>query len=264
MSSWDEAAADYEAHWEATTGYTLPRLLEHLAPAEGLHVVDVAAGPGTVTVALAERGARVSACDLSPAMVERLTARAGELGLAARVEARVADAQALPYADGSADAAVSNFGVIFAPDLPRALGELVRVTRPGGRLAMTAWSLESRNGWSTLLEPDYEQVLGFALGPRPAYRWTSRDAFVTALGAAGWRDLDVETVEFPPAVWERPDDVVAALDSPATRIALAALDPAQAERVRAYVVDRARERFGDGPVSLPREAWVARARKLPR
>lgn len=264
MSSWDEAAGDYEAHWEATTGYTLPRLVDHLAPREGLHALDVAAGPGTVTMALAERGARVSACDLSRAMVERLLARAGELGFSAQVDARVADAQALPYPDRSFDAAASNFGVIFAPDVAAALAELVRVTRPGGRLAMTSWSLEARNGWSTLLEPDYEQVLGFALGPRPAYRWGSVEEFVAALAAAGWGDLDVETVAFPAAVWEKPDDVAAALDSPATRMALAALDPAQADRVRAYVVERARVVFGGGPVSLPREAWVARGRATAR
>jgi SAM-dependent methyltransferase len=258
MSDWDEASKDYESHWEPTTGFVVDRLVDYLAPVDGASIVDAAAGPGTVTVRLAALGARVLASDFSEAMVTRLTARAAELGLSTLVDARVADAQSLPYAAGAADAAVSNFGIIFAPDYARAISELARVTRRGGRLAMSAWSLESRNGWTTLLGDDYEAELGFELGPRPAYRWKSRDDFVATLTDAGWSDVDVETIEFPLSVFASADEVVHSLESPATKLALAKVPHEQVDALRRYLVSRARARYGDGEVALPREAWLAR------
>ncbi len=258
MSDWDDASKDYESHWEPTTGFVVDKLVDYLQPADGVSIVDAAAGPGTVTMRLAASGARVLASDFSDAMVARLTARAAELDLSTLVDARVADAQALPYAAGAADAAVSNFGVIFAPDFALAIGELAHVTRRGGRLAMTAWSLESHNGWTTLLGDDYEAALGFELGPRPAYRWTSRDDFVATLQRAGWQDVDVETIEFPLSVYASADEVVESLQSPATKLALAKLPAEQVDALRRYLVAQARAGFGDGEVPLPREAWLAR------
>lgn len=259
MSDWDSAADEYEANWESTTGQTVARLVDWLAPSAGMTIVDAACGPGTVTVQLTARGAQVLASDFSAAMVARLRARAAELGVAALVDAQEANAESLPYGDGVADAAVSNFGIIFAPAVDRALGELARVTRPGGRLAMTAWSVEQRNGWTTLLGADHEAVLGFSLGARPAYRWGGVDEFVAALGDAGWRDVEVETIAFPLTVFASADEVVHAIESPATKIALAHLDPGRVDALRRYLVAQARAKFGDGEVSLPREAWLARA-----
>jgi SAM-dependent methyltransferase len=101
--------------------------------APGKRVLDVAAGDGNVALAAARRGAEVDACDLAPRMVERGKERCPAAFW------RVADVQELPYDDGEFDAVLSSFGAHLAPKPSQAAGELVRVTRPGGFVALAAW-----------------------------------------------------------------------------------------------------------------------------
>src|ERR687895_1303097 len=103
----------------------------------GKRVLDVGGGDGNVAIAAARRGASVEACDLAPRMVERGRTRCS--GAGARVGWRVADLQALPYPDATFDAVLSSFGLPLAPRPAQAASELVRVTRPGGIVAVTAW-----------------------------------------------------------------------------------------------------------------------------
>jgi SAM-dependent methyltransferase len=252
-NEWDETAAVYEDQFEQVTRTTVDRLLAWLEPREGLTFADVACGPGTVTMQLAARGAAVQASDFSAEMVKRATARAE--GLPVVVD--VADAASLPYADDTVDGAVSNFGVIFCPDIDGALRELARVTRAGGRLAMTAWTTEQANGWTTLLAEDYADEVGFTIPPRPMYRWGSEREFAGALAAAGWRDVVIDTVDFEPKLYD-PDDLSEVLTTPATRLALAGLTEDQVAALLAYLERRGRERFAGAPVPMPRQAWLAR------
>jgi SAM-dependent methyltransferase len=105
--------------------------------ASGRRVLDAGAGDGNAALAAARRGAEVEACDLAHEMVERGRARCAAAGRS--VSWRVADVQALPYPDGSFDAVLSSFGASLAPRPVDAARELVRVTRPGGFLALAAW-----------------------------------------------------------------------------------------------------------------------------
>ncbi|MGJ9419084.1 class I SAM-dependent methyltransferase [Massilia sp. CMS3.1] len=107
----------------------------------GETVIDVAAGNGNASLAAAHRMARVTSTDYVPALLEKGRARAAAEGL--DVEFRVADAENLPYADGSFDVALSTFGVMFAPDHGRSSGELVRVVREGGRIGLASWTPDS-------------------------------------------------------------------------------------------------------------------------
>ena len=101
-------------------------LVEAAGVGPGTRVLDVAAGTGNVALAAAGRGARVTATDLSPRMVELGRVRTSG------VEWSVADAQDLPFDDGTFDVVLSCFGSMFAPDRQRTADELLRVTRPGG------------------------------------------------------------------------------------------------------------------------------------
>src|ERR671914_899963 len=103
----------------------------------GKRVLDVGGGDGNVALAAARRGASVEACDLAPRMVARGRARCAAEG--GQVGWRVADAQALPYPDGGFDVTLSSFGASLAPQPLAAARELVRVTRPGGFVALAAW-----------------------------------------------------------------------------------------------------------------------------
>jgi SAM-dependent methyltransferase len=99
----------------------------------GARVLDAAAGDGNVTRAALARGAEVDACDLAREMAARGRLRCPE------ARWRVGDVQALPYSDGEFDAVLSSFGAVLAPRARRTAHELVRVARPGGVVALTAW-----------------------------------------------------------------------------------------------------------------------------
>ncbi len=106
--------------------------------------LDAGCGTGELAFRAAATGAAVTGCDLSPTLVETARRQAAERGLSIPFE--VADCESLPYPDESFDAVTSSVGVIFAPDHGRAATELARVCRPGGTLALSAWTTEGRIG----------------------------------------------------------------------------------------------------------------------
>jgi SAM-dependent methyltransferase len=110
--------------------------LVELKPGE--RFLDVAAGPGGLSLPAARLGADVFATDWSPAMIQRFEARAKAEGLT-NARGAVMDAHALQIEDNSFDVTGSLFGVMLVPDQPRALHEMVRVTKPGGRVTLIAY-----------------------------------------------------------------------------------------------------------------------------
>lgn len=103
-------------------------------------VLDVAAGNGNASLAAARRFADVTSTDYVPHLLEQGRVRAEADRLPITFE--VADAEKLPFADGSFDVVLSTFGVMFAPNQARAASELVRVVKPGGRIGLANWTPE--------------------------------------------------------------------------------------------------------------------------
>jgi ubiquinone/menaquinone biosynthesis C-methylase UbiE len=126
----------------AVVGTTLQIVGENLCEAldlrAGQTVLDVAAGNGNVSLAAARRWCAVTSTDYVGALLERGRARAAAEGL--DLTFREADAEALPFPDGSFDAVVSTFGVMFTPDQDKAAAELARVCRPGGKIGLANWT----------------------------------------------------------------------------------------------------------------------------
>jgi SAM-dependent methyltransferase len=115
-----------------------PVLVEaaHLGPEDD--VLDVAAGSGNVAIPAAATGAQVVASDLTPELLDQGRSDAEAAGVS--LQWQVADAEHLPFDDDSFDAVTSCVGVMFAPHHQAAADELVRVCRPGGRIALVAWT----------------------------------------------------------------------------------------------------------------------------
>jgi SAM-dependent methyltransferase len=113
---------------------------ERLVDAADLHagwrVLDVATGSGNAAIAAARLGVRSVGVDYVPSLLERARMRADAEGLV--VELAEGDAEALPFPDASFDAVTSVFGSMFAPDHERVAAELLRVTRPGGKIALAS------------------------------------------------------------------------------------------------------------------------------
>jgi len=126
----------------AVIGTTLQIVGEELCEALDVHsgqkVLDVAAGNGNVSLAAARRWCDVVATDYAPSLLERARERAAAERL--NIEFREADAEALPFQDGSFDVVVSTFGVMFTPDQDRAAAEMIRVCKPGGKIGLANWT----------------------------------------------------------------------------------------------------------------------------
>ena len=133
------ASGDY-----TIVGTTLQIVGETLAEAADIRaderVLDVAAGNGNATLAAARRYARVTSTDYVQALLDKGRQRAEAEALDIRYQ--TADAEALPFEAASFDVALSTFGVMFSPDHATAARELLRVVRPGGRIAMANWTPE--------------------------------------------------------------------------------------------------------------------------
>lgn len=126
----------------AVVGTTLQIVGESLAEAmdiaPGSRVIDVAAGNGNATLAFARRWNDVTSTDYVQTLLDAGRTRAEAEGHDVRFQ--IADAEALPFEDGAFDAAVSTFGVMFAPNEEAAAAEMIRVCRSGGRIGMANWT----------------------------------------------------------------------------------------------------------------------------
>lgn len=132
-ASGDYAALASDLIWDLG-----PRVVDAVDIRPGERVIDIAAGSGNVAIPAALRGASVVATDLTPELLDRGRRLATQAG--AELEWRVADAEDLPFPDAAFDVAVSSLGIMFAPHHERSAAEIVRVTKPGGRLGILSWT----------------------------------------------------------------------------------------------------------------------------
>lgn len=110
----------------------------------GMKVLDVACGTGNLAIPAAKAGAEVTGVDIAPNLIESAIERAESEGVKAKFE--VGDAEALPYEDNSFDVVMTMFGAMFAPRPDVTASELIRVTKPGGLIAMANWTPEAFTG----------------------------------------------------------------------------------------------------------------------
>ena len=140
--------ATQKATWESGDFGQIARTIEHVADQfmarqplhPGAHVLDVACGTGNLAVIAARRGCAVTGIDIAGNLIDRARARAATEGL--RIDFKEGDAEALPFSGGQFDLVASMFGVMFAPRPHIAAAELLRVTRPGGQVALANWTPE--------------------------------------------------------------------------------------------------------------------------
>lgn len=171
------------------------RVVEAVAPRRGERVLDLAAGTGTSSLPFAAAGARVVACDFSTGMLG--VGRRRNSGL----EFVAGDALALPFADGAFDAVTISFGLRNTADPARALAEMARVTRPGGRLVVCEFSTPVNPAFRAVYQPYLMRLLppvARAVATNPeAYvylaesirAWPDQRALAGTVAANGWADV---------------------------------------------------------------------------
>ena len=131
------------SNFSPTAMWTTPPAGELVTFAEvksGQSVLDVACGTGVVAVTAARRGARVKALDFSPVLLEEGKLNASIAGV--QIDYVEGDVEAMPYGDATFDLVLSQFGHMFAPRPDVAIQEMLRVLKPGGRIAFSTWPPE--------------------------------------------------------------------------------------------------------------------------
>ncbi|MBI3073414.1 MAG: class I SAM-dependent methyltransferase [Deltaproteobacteria bacterium] len=122
---------------ENLTTPTAANLVRFAGVRAGQTVLDVGCGTGVVAVTAARKGARVAGLDLTPELLERAHENSRIAGV--EIAWREGDAEKLPFGDAAFDVVVSQFGHMFAPRPEVALGEMLRVLKPGGTIAFSTW-----------------------------------------------------------------------------------------------------------------------------
>jgi SAM-dependent methyltransferase len=193
------ASGDYPSMVETFLLPLGPRLVEACGIEAGMSVLDVAAGTGNASIPAAERGARVTASDLTPELLEAGRSKAESAGL--QLEWVTADAENLPFEDGAFDVVMSSIGAMFAPRHQEVADELVRVCRPGGTIGMLNWTPEGMIGAL------FRTMGPFAPPPPPGAQppplWGGEDHMRELFGdRVDWRtfereDLDITAFEHP-------------------------------------------------------------------
>ena len=154
---WDLVAPEYERELMPVFETFSRDALARTGVGRGARVVDVAAGPGTLSLLAARMGARVTAVDFSPRMIAALRERTAAAGL--EVEALVGDGTAMALPDRAFDAGFSMFGLMFFPDRPRGFRELHRVLVPGGRAAVSSWMPLERSPAMNVVYKSFAEVV---------------------------------------------------------------------------------------------------------
>jgi ubiquinone/menaquinone biosynthesis C-methylase UbiE len=140
-AGWATNIAGYDDAFGPVSRQTVSPTLDAARVGSGTHLLDVCCGPGMLAKAAIERGAHAVGLDF-PEVIELAKRRVPE------AEFRAGDAQALPFADGTFDAVVCGYGLMHVPDPEKALREIRRVLRPGGRAAVTVWDSRATNQFS--------------------------------------------------------------------------------------------------------------------
>ena len=170
INRWSDAAPFWEKHREIIRQMFAPvtaALSQDGLIGSGCTVLDVAAGPGEPALTIASSvgpAGRVFGIDPVPEMVEAARREARHLGLK-NAQFDVALAEHLPFAADTFDAAVSRFGVMFFPSPVAAVREMLRVLKPGRKLALAAWYLAEENPFFYTLSRAIERYVD---SPPPA------------------------------------------------------------------------------------------------
>ncbi len=262
-NGWQTVAGRYHHFFSILTTQAIPALLDAAlggpAGTRTPRLLDVATGPGYVAGAAAERGASAFGVDFSPAMTRLASSRYPELPFSA------GDAEDLPFADGSFDSVVTNFGLLHLGRPEKALAEAHRVLRPGGRVAFTVWTLpEESVAFGIVLraiEAHGNRNVCLPPGP-PFFRFSDPSESRRVLAGTGFQSIQVMRVL---QVWRlrSADELCEAMESATvrTRGLLAAQSKESLFAIRDSMRKETKAYEKNGGIELPMPAMLASAVK---
>jgi len=266
LREWKESAAFWRVHYPTIRTMFAPvtrALMEDAKIIEGDVVLDVAGGSGEPSLTIAElirpRGL-VTCTDAVAEMVAAAKAEAERRGLL-NIEFRQCLAESLPFEKHTFDATVCRLGVMFFPDVPAALREMVRVTKSEGTIAFVVWGRSEANPFGYIVTNILAQYTETppALPDAPgAFRFAEPGKLASALAEAGVVQVRERRLNFrieaplsPEQFWETRSQTSGTL-----REKLANLPPEQAQKIRSDVLEAVQEFFPNGQMSFPAQMLI--------
>ena len=239
-----KAAWSNFAALEHASGTAAPHLVRFAGIRAGDRVLDVACGTGVVALTAARLGAQATGLDLTPELIAHARENAALMEL--EVKFLEGDAEALPFGDGSFDVVVSQFGHMFAPRPEVVVREMLRVLKPGGRIAFSTWPPELFVGRMFAIMGRYNPPPPPGVMPPPL--WGDPNVITERLGA-GVRDIAFarEVLHFQMLSVQHYLQFVGSGLGPVAKLLqkLDAAEPARATQLRRELQDNAARWFGD-------------------
>ena len=254
--AWDAIAVGYDRYVAPQEAALANEALRLVGLEAGERFLDVAAGTGGLSLPAARLGAEVVATDWSPPMIEQFQARVRDEGLV-NAKGRVMDCHALDFSDDSFDVTGSQFGVMLVPEQPRALREMVRVTKPGGRVLVSAYGspaeLEFLQFFFSALQAVAPDFSGIPDDPPPLeFQVSDPEVLRQRLTDAGLKEVGVKRTTERPAFGSGQEMWDWVLNgNPIPGMLVADLTEEQQARLRQVLDGMLRERSGgNGPAVL--------------
>jgi ubiquinone/menaquinone biosynthesis C-methylase UbiE len=259
--TWESCAEAYAGYFGRLTSATTTALLDAVHAEKGTHLLDLATGPGIVAASAQKRGCDVVAIDFSEGMVELAKSSQSK-----NIQFEVGDIQNLPYSEASFDCAVMNFGILHLSEPERAIGEALRILKPGGRFGFTVWAQRETgtgldivwravelNGYSNVSMPQGPSFFGFS----------DSDYTRRVLTASGFIDITSQSLPLDWILKSPEEDLYTAFYEGSARTGelLRRQSPDVRSAIRSAVVNSCNRYISDGRLQIPMPALLYGARK---
>jgi ubiquinone/menaquinone biosynthesis C-methylase UbiE len=271
LQQWRETASYWTRHHDTIRTMFLPltrALIEQARIAPGQSVLDVAGGSGEPSLTIAQAVGPTGFVMCTDAIAEMVAVAEREAlarGLK-NMQFRQCTADSLPFADESFDVAVSRLGVMFFPDPVAAVREMLRVIKPGGRVALAVWGKSELNPYSyvvTGVVSRYVPAVPVAPDAPDAFRFAEPGKLAGVLKDAGAIDVTERVVKFdmaaplsPEEFWDMRSEI-----SESLREKLKTLSSEDRARLADEVQEAVREFFPDGQMRFPAQMLIVSGAK---
>src|ERR1043166_2279161 len=258
---WQRVAGKYDATWSTSTRQFIPPLLDSAKVSAGMAILDDGCGPGYVSAAAAERGAKPIGLDFSAEML------AIAKKMWPRIEFREGDAQNLPFGNAMFDRVVANFALLHLADPERAMSEAARVLKPAGRFGFTTWAKIEENPFVKLVDDAIQANANLDVdlppGP-PFYLFENEEEFRKAVARNGF-DGSSMTFKIQTIEWKVPSAqfIFDAESKAGVRTAglLARQTPQTLQKIQA-ALEKSVQRYAKGTgFAIPKSAYIVSASK---